>query len=148
MLAGDIITLANTLSVIKINKITDKGAKEALLKDYLIVHRIAKMVKADKDETIRKFQEDWKDEIDAVDAQRREGKPVTGHDEYLEAEADAIKSINGFDLVEHTLYDKTPLEFDKVKADLLYNTDLWPDDISLGQIPGTIDFLIEKGLAE
>ena len=41
-----------------------------------------------------KFQEDWNDELDAVQAFRDKRKPVVGHDAYLEAERDANKAIS------------------------------------------------------
>ncbi len=81
------------LSGIKINRMEDKGAKDALLKDYIAMRKHLKAASEDKDEIIRKFQEDWQDTLAPVDALRKEGKPVVGYDDFLEAEKDANKAI-------------------------------------------------------
>lgn len=81
------------LSGVKISKIADKEAKDALLKDYIAMRKHLKPAQEDKDEIIRKFQEDWGDELAAVEKYRREKKPVVGHLDYLDAERDADKAI-------------------------------------------------------
>lgn len=93
MKAAVAISLVEILAGIKINRIEDKDAKAALLKDYLALRKIAKAAEADRDEIVRKFQDDWREELPAVESYRREGKPVVGHLDYLEAERDANKAI-------------------------------------------------------
>lgn len=87
------ISLVEILAGIKINHIEDKDAKAALLKDYLALRKVAKAAEADRDEIVRKFQDDWLEELPAVEKFRRDGKPVVGHLDYLEAERDANKAI-------------------------------------------------------
>jgi len=91
------ISVANAvlgiLSGIKINKIADKKVKTTLMNDYLHLRKIVKPALDDKNEIAQKFQSDWRDEFVAVETLRREGKPVVGHKEFLEAEADANKAI-------------------------------------------------------
>ena len=93
MKAAVAISLVEILAGIKINRIEDKDAKAALLKDYLALRKVAKAAEADRDEIVRKFQDDWREELPAVEKFRREGKPVVGHLDYLEAERDANKAI-------------------------------------------------------
>lgn len=85
--------VAGILSGMKINKILDKDVKTALVNDYLHLHRIVKRIDEDRKEIIEKFQKDWADELAEVEAFRKEGKPVEGHEEYLEAERDANKAL-------------------------------------------------------
>ena len=85
--------LALILAGIKINRITDKEVKTALVNDYLHLRRFAKKAEEDRDEIVRKFREDWKDELPVIEAYRREGKPIAGQEDYLEAEKDANKAI-------------------------------------------------------
>jgi nucleoside-specific outer membrane channel protein Tsx len=85
--------IAGILAGVKINRIEDKAAKSNLMKDYLALRKILKSAQEDKDEIIRKFQEDWGEELAAVEKYRREKKPVVGHLDYLEAERDANKAI-------------------------------------------------------
>ena len=128
-----IVNLATILGGIKINRIEDKDAKAALLKDYLALRKVAKEAEADRDEIVRKFQEDWKDELAAVEAYRREKKPVVGHLDYLEAERDANKAIQDTFAkeVELTL---APVPFDAI-ADV-------SEDITLEQVA----FLQDNGI--
>ena len=82
------------LAGIKINRITDKKVKTTLLNDYLALRPIFKKAMDDVGEIKTKFQQDWADELDAVEAFRRENKPVVGHDAFLEAEKDANETIS------------------------------------------------------
>lgn len=127
--------IAGILAGVKINRIEDKAAKSNLMKDYLALRKILKSAQEDKDEIIRKFQEDWKDELAAVEKYRRENKPVVGHLDYLEAERDANKAIQ--DLfgkeVELTL---TPVSFDAFSG--------VSEDLTLEQLA----FLQESGVIE
>ena len=95
MKLSTINTIARILAGIKINKISDKGVKTALVNDYLHLRKFAKDAEEERRELIDKFQDDWRDELAAVDALRKENKPVEGHDAYLDAEKDANKVIQG-----------------------------------------------------
>lgn len=121
------------LSGIKINRMEDKEAKDALLKDYIAMRKHLKAASEDKDEIIRKFQEDWKGTLAPVDALRKEGKPVVGYDDFLEAEKDANRAIQDTFAkeVELTL---APVPFDAI-ADV-------SEDITLEQVA----FLQENGI--
>lgn len=85
--------LAGILSGIKINKIVDKNVKATLVNDYIYLRKFAKEADEQRRELTEKFQADWAEELEAVQAFRRDNKPVVGHKEYLEAEADANKAI-------------------------------------------------------
>lgn len=93
MTLSDINVVVGILSGMKINRITDKKTKSALLDDYLLLRPHFKKANEDVGEIRRKFQEDWDDELDVVQSLRENGKPVVGHDEYLDAETDANKAI-------------------------------------------------------
>lgn len=99
------------LSGIKINRMEDKEAKAALMKDYLALRKACKMAQEDKEEIVKKFQEDWKDEFDAVNKCRRANKPVVGHADYLDAENDAEKAISDI-LSREVELDIVPVPFD------------------------------------
>ena len=86
--------LVGILAGMKLNRIEDKGVKSALVEDYLRLRRIVKEADADRNALVEKFQSDWADELDAVEAFRRDGQPVVGHDAYLEAETDANRAIS------------------------------------------------------
>lgn len=87
--------VAGILSGMKINKITDKEVKAALVNDYLHLRKFVKDAEEERKELVEKFQDDWKEELPLVEAFRRENKPVEGHKEYLEAELDANNAIAG-----------------------------------------------------
>lgn len=86
--------IVGTLSGIKLNKITDKRVKTTLVNDYLHLRKFVREAEIDRQALIDKFQSDWADELPKVEAFRQDGKPVIGHDEYLEAEKDANKAIS------------------------------------------------------
>ena len=124
---------ASILSGIRLNRISDRDAKAALLKDYLALRKAAKGAEEDKNEIIRKFQEDWADELAAVQSFREKNRPVIGHLDYLEAEKDANKAISAIFSAEVDI-DLVPVKMDAV-AD-------FSEDITLEQIA----FLQEVGL--
>lgn len=126
---------ASILSGIKLNKINDKRVKATLLKDYLALRKVAKEADEDKNEIIKKFQDDWHEELSEVEAFRRENKPVEGHKEYLDAERDANKAISDI-LAGEADVNLTPIALDAVTA--------LSDDITLEQVA----FLQEIGLIE
>lgn len=95
MTIATINMLVSILGGMKLNKITDKRVKASLVNDYLHLRKFAKEAEADRQELVEKFQSDWEDELPQVEAFRQDGKPVVGHDAYLEAEKDANKAISG-----------------------------------------------------
>jgi len=94
MKLSEVNVVVGILAGVKINRIADKKIKTALLNDYLALRPHFKKANEDVEEIRRKFQEDWNDELDAVQAFRDKRKPVVGHDAYLEAEKDANKAIS------------------------------------------------------
>ena len=94
MKVATINMIVGILAGMKLNKITDKKVKATLVNDYLLLRKFVKESESDRKELIDKFQADWADELDAVEAFRRENKPVVGHDAFLEAEKDANKAIS------------------------------------------------------
>ena len=94
MTIATINMLVSILGSMKLNKITDKKVKTSLVNNYLHLRRFVKDTENDRKELVEKFQSDWADELDEVEAFRRENKPVVGHDSYLEAEKDANKAIS------------------------------------------------------
>ena len=103
------------------------------MQDYLALRKVLKSAQEDKDEIIRKFQEDWGEELAAVEKYRREKKPVVGHLDYLEAERDANKAISAVFSQEVDI-DLAPVEMDALEA--------VSEDITLEQIA----FLQENGV--
>lgn len=89
MKVSTVNAVVSILSGIRLNRIADKRVKSTLLNGYLSLRKIVKEADERRADLVRKFQADWDDELDAVEAMRREGRPVTGHDAYLEAERDA-----------------------------------------------------------
>lgn len=126
---------ASILSGIKLNKIDDKRVKATLLKDYLALRKVAKEADEDKNEIIKKFQDDWQEELSEVEAFRREGKPVEGHKEYLDAERDANKAISDI-LAGEADVEITPIKMEAVTA--------LQENITLEQVA----FLQEVGIIE
>ena len=132
-----IVGLAGILGGIKINRIEDKEAKAVLLKDYLAIRKAAKEAEADREEIVRKFQEDWMAEIPAIEKFRKENKPVLGHLDYLDAEKDANKAISDIFSTEVDI-DIKPVPTDDFVASC------GDEELSLEQIA----FLSECGLLE
>lgn len=135
MTIATINMLVGILAGIKLNKILDKKVKATLLRDYLALRKVAKEADEDKNEIIKKFQDDWREELSEVEAFRREDKPVEGHKEYLDAERDANKAISEI-LAGEADVELTPIKMDAV-AEL-------SEDITLEQVA----FLQEIGLIE
>jgi len=94
MTIANVDMLVSILAGMKLNKITDKRVKSTLVNDYLLLRRHAKETEADRKVLVDKFQSDWADELDAVEAFRRADKPVVGHDAYLKAEKDANEAVS------------------------------------------------------
>ena len=95
MKLSTINALCGVIQKIDTKEISDAKVRTALYNDYFYLRRFVKQAEADRQEVVSKFQQDWKDELAAVEAFRRENKPVEGHDAYLEAEKDANKAISG-----------------------------------------------------
>lgn len=93
MKLSTINAIVGVLSAMKINKFKDKKVKATLINDYLHLRGFVKKADTDRMELVQKFQSDWADELAAVQSLREAGKPVIGHDAYLEAEKDANDSI-------------------------------------------------------
>ena len=120
-----IINIDSILVSSRINRIADKEVKDALLKEYLEIHKIAAAAKSDQDEISRKFNADWRDEAIAVAKYREAGKPVVGHLDFLDAERDANKAIQDLLKAEVDI-DITPVPTDDIMA--------VSEDIRLGKI--------------
>ena len=93
MKTQDICNAVGILSGMKLYRIPDKNTKRTLLDDYRNLRPLFKEATEEATEIRTKFQQDWDDELDAVQAFRDKRRPVVGHDAYLEAEADANKTI-------------------------------------------------------
>lgn len=132
--------LAEILGGIKINRIEDKEAKAALLKNFLALRKVAKEAEADRNEIVRKFQEDWADEIPTIEKFRKAGEPVIGHLDYLEAERDANKAIG------EIFANEVEVEIEPIRESPLYNPDCWDINIKAADIPGAIDYLKDNGV--
>ena len=130
-----IINIDSILVASRINRIAYKEVKDALLKEYLEIHKIAEAAKADQNEISRKFNADWRDEANAVAKYRNAGKPVVGHLDFLDAERDAEKAIQDLLKAEVDI-DITPAPMDDIMA--------VSEDITLGQIA----MLQEYGIIE
>lgn len=130
-----IINIDSILVASRINRIADKEVKDALLKEYLEIHKIAEAAKADQNEISRKFNADWREEATAVAKYRNAGKPVVGHLDFLDAERDAERAIQDLLKAEVDI-DITPAPMDDIMA--------VSEDITLGQIA----MLQEYGIIE
>jgi len=85
--------IAGILAGVKINRMEDKAAKSALMQDYLDLRKVLKPAQEDKDEIVRKFQEDWKEEFFIVERLINANQPVIGHEGYIKAKSDAERAI-------------------------------------------------------
>lgn len=132
---AEINAAAGMLAGIKLNRITDKDAKAILLKDYLALRKIVKDAEADREEIVRKFQEDWADELPKVQSFRDKNEPVVGHDAYLAAEKDANMEIIGL------FSAKVDIDLSPAKAEAIMTVS---EDLTLEQIA----FLHECGIIE
>lgn len=124
--------VCDILVAMKINRIQDKDAKLALTKDFVAVRKAVKAVDDDRMEISDKFRSDWADEL------QNETKSVA----YLEAENEANEAVRAL------YFADAEIEVEKVKADTLFDPELWGADDTLGQIANSVDFLVRAGLAE
>lgn len=123
--------IGDILLAMKINRIADKDAKAVLTKDFLAIHKAVKCADDDREALATKFRDDWADEME-----KTEKSAV-----YMKAEAEANMTI-------FALYDKdADIELQPVKAELLYNPDLWGENDTLGQIANSVRLLVVNGIA-
>lgn len=130
-------SVVNILSGMKLNKISDKEVKNALVLDYLNLRKELKEINSYTQEIITKFQEDWKDTIPAVRKLRLENEPIVGYDEYLASERDANETIAEY------LNRETGVDIKTVSVDAFVES-LGDEDVSFEQIA----FLQDCGILE
>ena len=139
MKLSTISAIAGVLSAMKINRIGDKAVKVALLNDYLAFRKESKAAETQRNEIVSKFQADWADGVQ-LRLRFANDSRYSGWRSLLEK--DAVEAIDA-------IYDRdAEVTVTKVKSSVLYDPDIWADDITLAQIPGTIEFLIGEGVAE
>lgn len=131
-------TIAGVLAGVKINKISDRAAKDEISKSYLAVRKALRPFERDRDDLVEKFRSDWKDEIAAILA-----KDGGDHTACIKAQEDLNNTI--VKMLEDGTAD---VAFTTVKADILFNPDLWFDNATLGEIDKNIAFLVKHGVAE
>lgn len=131
------IAITNLLSGIKLSRISDKNVQANLVWDYVELRRVSKAADERRTELVKKFQEDWADELDAVRKLRTENKPVIGHDEYLESE----RSAN--ELIAAIFNEETDIELRPVRMDDLINA-ISEEDITFEQVA----FLADNGIVK
>ena len=135
MRVSAIDTAASILSGIKLNRIADKDVKSALLKDYLILRKVAKDAEQQKVALIDKFREDWKEELPIIKAFRDHNKPVVGHLDYLDAERDVNDAVRNIYAAEMEI-DLTPVKVGNMMD--------FSEDVTLEEVA----FLVEAGVLE
>ena len=102
MKGHEIAKIANCLSGMKLTA--------ELFPIYLPMRKILRGIEQDRDELVRKFREDWGEEINAVEEMRKTGQ-VEGHEEYLAAEKAGSDCIQA-------LYDADyPVEYNRLTMD-------------------------------
>lgn len=124
--------IGDILLAMKINRIADKDAKAVLTKDFLAVRKAVKGADDDSEALATKFRDDWADEMGKTEKSA----------EYKKAEAEANMTL-------FAIYDKeADIELHSVKAELLYNPDLWGENDTFGQIANSVELLMKNGIAE
>ena len=128
----EIKAIVDILAGIKLCKIPDSDIKNGILMSYLALRKIVKDVEADKQELVMKFQEDWKEERNAVIELRKKKQPVEGHDDYL-------KAIDETNLILQKM-DETKMEvsIEPVKMDK-FVASIPGEEINLEQIAILVD---------
>ena len=128
----EIKTLVDILAGIKLCKISNSDIKSGILMSYLALRKIVKDVEADKQELVMKFQEDWKEERNAVIELRKKKQPVEGHDDYLKAVDETNLILQKMDETEMEASIK-PVKMDKFVASIP------GEEINLEQIAILVD---------
>lgn len=124
--------ISEILLAMKINRLSNKDAKATLTKDFLALRKVVKEVDNDREELSKKFREDWAEEL------LKEDKSEA----YKKALDEANAAIMG-------LYEKeADIVLEPVPSELLFDTELWGDDNTLGQIANSVDLLIVNGIAK
>lgn len=124
--------ISEILLAMKINRLSNKDAKATLTKDFLALRKVVKEADDDREELSKKFREDWAEEL------LKEDKSEA----YKKALDEANAAIMG-------LYEKeVDITLEPVPSELLFDTELWGDDNTLGQIANSVDLLIVNGVAK
>lgn len=130
-----IVDLDAILNGIRYNRIEDKAVKSVLLKEHLALHKVAIEAMAVKDEITRKFQEDWMEEIAAIEKARAENKPICKSAKLAEAEADANNTLD------EIFSEEVDIDITAVDKDAVLDN---AGDITFGQIA----YLVDNGIIE
>lgn len=129
MKKADIIGAVNALAKIPINKIKNDKVKFSLITDYRAIRKASKAIDEDRDILIKKFQEDFKDELDIVAELRRQRLPVTGHEDFVKADKDLQRKLEEILQEDVDVPGITTVSLDElVKA--IADTDLSFEDVS------------------
>lgn len=124
--------ISEILLAMKINRLSNKDAKATLTKDFLALRKVVKEADDDREELSKKFREDWAEEL------LKEDKS----EEYKKALDEANAAIMG-------LYEKeVDIILEPVPSEMLFDTELWGDDNTLGQIANSVDLLTVNGVAK
>ena len=128
----EIKAIASILSGLKLNRISDNEVKNALLTNYLAIRKVAKGIEEDKIEYVKKFQEDWKEERNAIRKLQDEKKPVEGFEDYFKAADEANLVLQKMDEAEIEVAIKS-VSLDKFVASVS------EEEINLEQIATLVD---------
>lgn len=124
--------IGEILLAMKINRLQDKDAKAILMKDYLAIRKAVKDVNGESEDLARKFREDWAEELAKPDKSEA----------FRKAQEEANAAI-----VE--LYEREEeIALAPVPAGILFDSELWGEDNTIGQIANTVDFLVANGIAK
>lgn len=133
----DIINAVRVLSKLPINKVKNDKTKFSLLSDYRELRKVSKAIDEDRDVAVKKFREDFKDEIEVVASLRRHDLPVDAHEGYVTAERDLNKFLDNMLQEEIAVSIPAPVSWeDFVKA--VGDTDLSFEEIN------SLDCIIAK----
>lgn len=110
----EIINAVNALSQLPINKIKNDKVKFSLIANYRRLRKVSKEIDEDRDLLVKKFQEDWKEEIDLVAELRNNRLPVNGHDEFIKSERDLHKKLEDILQEEIQTEGLTPVDMNEL----------------------------------
>ena len=83
----DIQNAVNALGRVPVNKVRDSRVRDVLIDDYRKIRKASREIEQERADLVEKFRQDFADEVVDVQVLRTSGRPVTGHDEFLRAEA-------------------------------------------------------------
>lgn len=109
-------------------RFSNKEIKVALTKNYLALRKVAKQAASDQDELVKKFQEDWKEEIGPVQALRDKQLPIEGYDAYLKAEAEGVETIQAL-LDADVQIPLIPVDMEEFVSEL--DGDITPEQVAI-----------------